>query len=333
MLRDIFGLFKKVTVLDNVVGVGQGSKKVRGEDTGKAAIVILVEKKKNKKDVRHEDFIPKQIYGLPTDVIEVGKIRLLNHNRMQYMRPAKPGVSIGHFKISAGTFGAVVKDIITGEQLILSNNHVLANMTNGSDGKSQLGDAILQPGQFDGGKDDMILAYLERFIPLYCENMKPKCKIATSFESIVNKFIGFFKPQYQIQVLRNSEKVNFVDCAVAKPVDTGLILPEILEVGEVAGIKEPQVGMEVKKSGRSSGVTHSIILATDVSLKVNISETEYGIFTDQVLAGPMSLPGDSGSLVLTEDLFAVGLLFAGSEMATMFNRIDNVLDALHVSFN
>lgn len=330
MVRDILGLFRKVSSLENVVGVGQGTKKVRGEDTKKPAVVILVEKKQEKKALRQADLIPKHIDGIPTDVIEVGKIRLLNE-RTKLIRPAIPGVSIGHYKISAGTFGAVVKDRITGELLILSNNHVLANMTNGNDDKSHVGDAILQPGSFDGGNDDTVLAHLERFSPLYCETMKPKCKIARSFENIINKIIGLFKPQYQVQVLRQSEKLNIVDCAVAKPIDNSMIGTDIMEFGPIAGIKEPQIGMEVKKSGRSSGVTYSIILATDVSIKVNISDTEYGVFTDQVLAGPMSMPGDSGSLILTEDNFAVGLLFAGSEMATMFNRIDNVLDSLHVS--
>ena len=46
----------------------------------------------------------------------------------------------------------------------------------------------------------------------------------------------------------------------------------------------------------------------------------------------MSMPGDSGSLVLTEDNFAVGLLFAGSEQATMLNNIEYVLDRLNITF-
>jgi hypothetical protein len=45
----------------------------------------------------------------------------------------------------------------------------------------------------------------------------------------------------------------------------------------------------------------------------------------------MSRPGDSGSLLVARDaLLAVGLLFAGSEQATIFNPIQDVLDALEV---
>jgi len=110
------------------------------------------------------------------------------------------------------------------------------------------------------------------------------------------------------------------------------VAADILDVGAVNGIKEATLGMTVKKSGRSSGLTSSIVLATDVTLRVEMNYGEYGVFADQLLAGPMSMPGDSGSLVLTEDNYAVGLLFAGSEQATMFTRIDRVLDALDVTF-
>ncbi len=87
---------------------------------------------------------------METDVIEIGRVRLME--RAVKMRPALPGSSIGHYKISAGTFGVVVRDKNSGEKLILSNNHILANGSNGSDGRASVGDAILQPGPYDGGK-------------------------------------------------------------------------------------------------------------------------------------------------------------------------------------
>jgi hypothetical protein len=46
----------------------------------------------------------------------------------------------------------------------------------------------------------------------------------------------------------------------------------------------------------------------------------------------MSSPGDSGSLLVAGDrLVAVGLLFAGSEQATIHNPIADVLEALEVT--
>jgi V8-like Glu-specific endopeptidase len=44
----------------------------------------------------------------------------------------------------------------------------------------------------------------------------------------------------------------------------------------------------------------------------------------------MSQPGDSGSAVLDMDRRVVGLLFAGSDAATVINPIGEVLSALNV---
>lgn len=323
-------LFQEFGKIDNIVGIGTGNKFVRGEDTGQPAIIVLVKKKMPKTDLQRTAIIPRKIENMPTDIIEVGDIRLLT-GRTTTVRPAQPGISVGHYKVSAGTFGAVVKDRNTGELLILSNNHVLANATDGFDGRASIGDPILQPGIYDGADPKLsVIGTLDRFIPIIRETSAPRCKIANLFGTVLNKCISLFYPKYRVQVLRQNEKYNLVDCALAKPTDETLIIPEIYELGSISGIKEPKVGMAVKKSGRSTGVTHSIILATDVTLKVNLDEKQYGIFTDQVITGPMSIPGDSGSLILTEDNHAVGLLFAGSEKVTMFNRLDNVLDALNI---
>jgi len=134
--------------LPNVCGIGVGYKQKGLERTNKPALIIFVEKKEKWENLSRGDRIPKKVGGLETDVIEIGKVRLLG-TRQERIRPAQPGVSIGHYKISAGTFGALVKDSETGEPLILSNNHILANGTNGRDGRAQIGDPILQPGDCD----------------------------------------------------------------------------------------------------------------------------------------------------------------------------------------
>ena len=42
--------------------------------------------------------------------------------------------------------------------------------------------------------------------------------------------------------------------------------------------------------------------------------------------------GDSGSVGVDDEMHAVGLLFAGSNTFTIYNRITNVLKILEVSF-
>lgn len=324
--------FYDFTALDeNIIGVGQGNKWVRGKDTGEKALVILVKKKYLRKDLQREQIIPQKVDDILTDIIEVGDIRFFN-GRTEFQRPCQPGMSIGHYKVSAGTLGAIVKDRDSGDPLILSNNHVLANLSDGSDGNCQIGDSILQPGLFDGGDLSNTIATLARYAPLYHEVITPKCCIAKYFEHALNFWIAKFKPQYRIKVIRQSEKFNLVDCAVAKPINSELIQSDILEIGAIGGVKNPEVAMLVKKSGRTTGLTYSIILATDVTVKVFMTDREYGIFSDQIIAGPMSMPGDSGSLVLSEDNYAVGLLFAGSEQVTIINHITNVCDALNIEF-
>lgn len=54
-------------------------------------------------------------------------------------------------------------------------------------------------------------------------------------------------------------------------------------------------------------------------------------FTDQLLAGAMSQGGDSGSAVLNGENRLVGLLFAGSDVTTIINRIEHVFSALGVT--
>jgi len=62
-------------------------------------------------------------------------------------RPLLIGASIGHYRITAGTLGAFVVLRKGGQVRILSNNHVLADEDRG-----KKGDAVLQPGAYDGGR-------------------------------------------------------------------------------------------------------------------------------------------------------------------------------------
>ena len=63
-----------------------------------------------------------------------------------------------------------------------------------------------------------------------------------------------------------------------------------------------------------------------------MGEAGTALFEDQIVTSPMAEPGDSGSLGLTEDRRIVGLLFAGSPLATLFNTVENVSRVLRVRF-
>jgi len=320
---------KKLLSLENVVGVGLGYKIVRNKITDKPAIMVFVKRKISDEKMLGRNCVPKSLSDTLTDVVEVGEVRLLEA-RVEKARPAKPGMSIGHYKITAGTFGALVIDKKTGRPLILSNNHVLANATDGNDGRSAIGDAILQPGAHDGGTSADVIAYLERFVPIAKDNAPSPCPIAQGIEKVINGLLKVVKPDYEINFIKKSSSKNLVDAAVARPVRDEYVSGEILGLGEVKGILEPKIGMTVQKSGRTTGITSSQIKALNVVIKVMLSPGEEATFHDQILTGPMAQPGDSGSLVVDENMRAVGLLFAGSDQATLINPIVNVLKTLQV---
>lgn len=337
-MDEIFDVLKndawQLMSMKNVVGVGRGYKTIGGTRTSSECIVVMVKEKLPRLRVRSEDFVPSEVRGVPTDVIEVGELRFLNE-RWSQMRPARPGVSCGHYQITAGTFGAVVWDEKTGEPFILSNNHVLANATSGKDGKARPGDPILQPGAADGGvlERDKI-GYLERFIPVEMSGRVPGCLVSRSVELAMNKWLTASRSPVRVEVVARSlaGAANLVDAALARPLNPRLISREILELGEIKGSREPDLGLRVRKSGRTTGVTEGEIQVVDATIKAIYSEDATATFTDQILTGKMGAGGDSGSVLVDEEMNAVGLLFAGSNRSTIYNRITNVLRMLGVSF-
>jgi len=311
----------------NVVGVGVGFKETRGDRTDEMCIKVLVSRKKPQAALLSEDMVPHNLDSVPTDVIQVGDLRALQTPTDRW-RPAPGGVSIGHYRITAGTFGCVVRDLETGERLILSNNHVLADSN-----KAQPGDAILQPGPADGGRVETdTLARLVRFVPIQFSTLPGTCNIAKGYALLGNAIARALGSSHRVDVSSvTPQAVNKIDAAVARPVADNDILDEILNIGNVTGTLPAELGMPLRKSGRTSGLTTDEVQVLDATIKVSYGLGRAATFEEQIVAGPMSQGGDSGSLVVAGDsLNAVGLLFAGSENTTILSPIQAVLDGLNV---
>lgn len=92
---------------------------------------------------------PEEIEGVPVDVIEANYV---SHEvaskapRWLFASVVQPGISVAHFRRSAGTIGLIVYDNLTRSPCLLSNWHVLAGSL-----AVNTGDPILQPGPSDGG--------------------------------------------------------------------------------------------------------------------------------------------------------------------------------------
>ena len=227
-------------------------------------------------------------------------------------RPLYPGLSCGHYAITAGTLGAIVTD---GEALyILSNNHVLADVNN-----ADLGDPILQPGPMDAQKPLSwrdVAALLSEFVPI------------------------------------SKVRSNLVDCAIAEILDDSLLdgyyTWNDAVGGELKGhytyIDADFLGEPVAKIGRTTGATSGIITQVELdglsvsmggSVGVARFSEQFEVIGDNDRT--FSLGGDSGSLIVTHDRWAVGLLFAGGPDQdgvdlTFANAIGTVMERLDVDF-
>src|SRR6266545_4200959 len=94
---------------ENVVGVATSLKVTGGQPTPQQSLTVYVERKLPLDQVPEESRVPEQLDGVPTDVVEAGRFVALTFTAR--VRPATPGYSIGHYNITAGTFGCLVRDI------------------------------------------------------------------------------------------------------------------------------------------------------------------------------------------------------------------------------
>jgi hypothetical protein len=278
--------------LPNVVGVGVGFKETGGKTSTTLCVSAYVEKKVAKSKLAAKDHVPATVDKVATDVVEVGRLEALAFN--QRLRPARPGYSIGHYKITAGTFGCLVRDACYPCRVhVLSNNHVLANSN-----AANIGDPILQPGPVDGGANPAdAIARLSRFVT-----------------------INFGHP----------DRYNLIDAALARPTDMNNVIASVVALGIPKGSVEATLGMDVVKSGRTTETTAGKVTGVDATVAVNYG-IGIAYFRNQIITTGMSQGGDSGSLLMSRsDRKATGLLFAGSNVVTIHNNIHNVLKGLDV---
>ena len=159
------------------------------------------------------------------------------------------------------------------------------------------------------------------------------CPITRAIDRVLNFFATSFGSSSYLAPVQ--VEGNLVDCALARPIIDSEVSDEILEVGEIAGEQEAAVGLKVLKSGRTTAVTHGTISLLDVTSSVNMGDGDIALFSDQMAivslsSDPFSQPGDSGSVILTDDKKIVGLLFAGSDLVTIANRWANVAQELRL---
>jgi len=311
----------------NVVGLALGHKVTRGRETDEACVVVYVERKVSEGALARRDIVPKALEGVRTDVVETGRFRAFilmqrpDPPRTSRVRPAPGGVSLAHVRVTAGTLGALVRRR-DGTTAILSNNHILANSND-----ARPGDLIVQPGPADGGTEADGIARLADFVPIAFAD-RGAGVLARMLERMFGPLLG----RLGLGLKRlPSGRTNLVDAAVATPLGADLVTPDILEIGRVRGRVDADIGMRVRKSGRTTGLTAGRITGIDGVVQVDY-DGKSAVFRQQVVSDLLSRGGDSGSLVVDESNRAVGLLFAGSDVTTLVNPIGAVLHLLEIEF-
>jgi hypothetical protein len=212
--------------------------------------------------------------------------------------------------------GATLGSLVTrgGTQYILSNTHVLAR----SD-IAQIGDPIIQPGLIDTGtcttSGARTVANLSAFYNL---ETGAAPKIDAAIAQVVG---GNVDTSGNILYLGGTADAN------------GVPVPGAPHTGSGVGAT---LGMPVAKSGRSTGLTCSTVLA--VAVNVNAVQYQKGCgtgttfsvnYTNQVDigGGSFSAEGDSGSLIVSQaSADPVALLYAGSDTDTVGNPVAAVLN-------
>jgi hypothetical protein len=312
--------FFRMLQCDCINGYAVGRKRKDGEiKKDELAITVFVNKKMSLRRLPISNRIP-QTLRIPDDrakggvlefITDVQEARFASLEYTSEMRPAPSGISIGHVDITAGTLGGLVRDKDSGKVVILSNNHVLANANLGG-----VGDAILQPGPYDGGVDPANrIAELTRFV--------------------------------EIDFAEGAE--NRVDGAIATPLDPNDVLWNVQDIGPELpltsrNLGDSDLGLFVQKTGRTTEHTQGFVQSVYATVQVKYDLFQKATFVDQIIISQspaeedFSSGGDSGSLIYDSGNKCVGLLFAGSEgsatepATTIANPMSAVMRELNIEF-
>ena len=245
-----------------------------------------------------EKKLPKEVDGVPIVLSRMGRLTV-----------CPGGLSGSHFfdvggKVAcgsscapsseryAGTLGALIRiGSDPGALYCLSNNHVFAACNH-----TPVGQPIMSPAHFDSRPNQA---------PRHVANHANIVELRSGVVELV--------------------PVNQVDIAIAKVADNAVVTSwqgdAVGGYDTPAAIGAPVSGMKVMKFGRSTGLTLGTVEALTVSYVPLPYKCEHfkalswfdNVWTVRGDNGPFAIPGDSGSLVVTEDgATAIGVIFAAA---------------------
>ncbi|WP_299736484.1 hypothetical protein [uncultured Roseobacter sp.] len=252
--------------LPGVVGVGVGWKYVGGRRTNELAIRVYVT---DKRDVPPPERIPPQFAGVPTDVIQ---------RRIKPMVLAAPVPQVAA-SVDAGSYDPLVGGISIG-----SCREIGGNAFSGT-----LGCPVVDR-QTD---DPMVLSNyhvlaLDQMFAVGDQIVQPSVPDAGAC------------PDDVIGTLQRAVLGGQIDAAVASATNRETRC-EIVEIGAIGGTGVADIGMEVRKRGRTSRVTSGTIDALDVAISVDFEGIGPVMFSNQI-----EITSGARSIAVEEGLFIAG---------------------------
>jgi len=337
---DLRNFWREVRDLPNVWGYSHELKPkiVNGEETDEDSIRIYVHKKIDEKHLNDKHIVPKEFEGIKTDLIKKKRpaspppgleVEPKKKAKTDRIRPVIYGISLGNWKITAGTGGAPYKSKDHG-YLVGTNAHVGTPDPSKEPGEIEE-KRWVQPGKYDDGTlEDIVADYVwhKQIHPL---SGGSGCPVARIWAGVYNAFSRLFGRKTRLRP--TIEEPNHIDFSVGEPqkdigfenrfyddigswkdlgilghwfagsrdVSIGCKVKYIRKEGYEPLILKPteaEKGLKVGKSGRTTCEKWGKI--TDASATVRVSYGSFiAEFEDVYHAEPILKGGDSGSATIT----------------------------------
>ena len=288
-----------------VTGVDVGYKVVGGVQTDEIAIRVHVKQKKA--SVPKAQAVPKEIDGVVTDVLQRDyELQVVSEKVADFTVQAdtthystlEGGISMGPSRAIGGYVFAGTLGAIVTDKASGKKAAVTNFHVACVDSTWHVGDRMVQPSRIDTG----------------------------------------VAPTDEFGAILRATLSSHVDGAVIS-IDAGkTTTSSIVDIGTVHGTKAATLGMDVRKRGRTTGLTYGKVdgLALTVSVDygdgigVRTLTDQVSIAADTTRNAMFSDHGDSGSVIVDASGYVVALLFAGAGASTVGNPIASVLSELNI---
>lgn len=299
---------------DDIYGVGIGYKTLNGVRTEQISIIVYTTNKKPLNSIPEAQKIPKSVEEIPTDVVQ-GKIPVFFNQEAAGIQAEANAPDINMYRPMVGGIQLCHLHEQTGQYYLLS------------------------------------LGTLGMFVK--CKDVPESLYILTNWHVLEKEAMDIYQPMYggsksSLLLVAGESRGDFyqyADAGIAKV----LISPKnvrsnvIAELGELRGIYKDELtlGQQVKKRGRTTLVTHGIVIDIDAFVSNGTNAFKHQVITEGIdpQGQKIAKGGDSGSIVLTYDAESaennnavLGLLWGGNEDANLmvYSPIKYVFEALNL---